>query len=102
MAEWVGAVKQRRGKARSKMAGVALTQADNCRDCGREPEMYLVDDRLWNRAGLEPHDGCCLCDLSARIGRPLRDADFVHMIVHGRPADWEGILAEDVLVRFSD
>ena len=93
-------------KAKSNAGGIATTQGQYCLDCrkeldcGHEPEMYLVDDELWKQARLEMFDGLRLHHLSARIGRPLRHADFVHMRAPGDRADWEGTLDEDVLVLF--
>jgi hypothetical protein len=71
-------------KAASTMSGFGSAQGRWCLDCrrlldiGNEPEVYLVDDRLWKRAGLTPWDGLCMMHLSERLGRPLRRADFVH------------------------
>jgi hypothetical protein len=74
-------------KAQSSMRGFSSSSANYCLDCrrlldiGNEPELYLVDDGLWKRAGLDPYDGLCLMHLSERLGRPLRRADFVHAVL---------------------
>jgi hypothetical protein len=51
----------------------------HCLDCGKEPEIYVVTPRVWRDAGLGLDDACCKEDLSKRLGRPLRHADFLHV-----------------------
>jgi hypothetical protein len=58
-----------------------------CRDCRAETlssesdanEYYMVDDRVWEAAGMEDHDGggyLCIGCLETRLGRRLHRADF--------------------------
>jgi len=58
---------------------LATAEGETCEDCGKEPELYMVTDRLWRRSGMPTAaGGLCLSCLSARIGRPLRRRDFLH------------------------
>ena len=47
-----------------------------CVDCGDVSDFYMVYDRIWRDAGLEPHQCCCRKCLAVRLGRPLEQADF--------------------------
>ncbi|MDP9223663.1 MAG: hypothetical protein M3P18_07360 [Actinomycetota bacterium] len=68
----------RNGFRRSNGLGVASDKGSKCRDCGGDPEMYLVKDRLWRKVGMGVNDGLCIVDLEKRLGRPLRRRDFHH------------------------
>jgi hypothetical protein len=40
-------------------------------------EIYMVKDKIWRAAGMEPYGGClCIGCLEKRIGRRLRPKDF--------------------------
>jgi hypothetical protein len=42
-----------------------------------QSEVYMVRDRVWQRAGMQPFGGClCIACLKKRIGRRLRPKDF--------------------------
>ena len=44
---------------------------------GRHSEIYMVRDRVWAKAGMEPFGGClCIGCLERRIGRFLKPRDF--------------------------
>jgi hypothetical protein len=44
-----------------------------------DSEMYIVKDKVWKAAGVEPYGGClCVGCLERRIGRKLKPKDFVH------------------------
>lgn len=68
----------RNGFRRSPGLGWGTKEGSKCRDCGGEPELYLVTDRLWRKVGMGVNDGLCIVDLEARLGRPLRRRDFLH------------------------
>jgi hypothetical protein len=40
-------------------------------------EVYIVQDAVWKKAGMEPYGGClCIGCLEKRIGRKLKHKDF--------------------------
>jgi len=40
-------------------------------------ELYMVRDKVWKAAGMEPYGGClCIGCLEKRLGRKLRPKDF--------------------------
>ena len=63
--------------------GWRFAKAQHCLDCGKEPEMNLVAPWVWRSAGLGLEDEVCREDLSKRLGRHLRNDDFlqVHLLL---------------------
>jgi hypothetical protein len=55
-----------------------------CVDCGDVRDYYMVNDRVWKKAGLNPRQCCCRKCLAPRLGRPLAPADFTPCPVN----DW--------------
>jgi hypothetical protein len=46
-----------------------------------DSEIYMVKDKVWQAAGMEPYGGClCIGCLEKRIGRRLRPKDFSNHI----------------------
>jgi hypothetical protein len=42
-----------------------------------DSELYMVSDKVWKAAGMEPYGGClCVGCLEKRIGRKLQPKDF--------------------------
>jgi hypothetical protein len=42
-----------------------------------DSEVYMVQDAVWKKAGIEPYGGClCIGCLERRIGRKLKPKDF--------------------------
>jgi hypothetical protein len=42
-----------------------------------DSEIYIVKDKVWKAAGMEPYGGClCVVCLERRIGRRLKPKDF--------------------------
>jgi hypothetical protein len=68
----------RNGFRRPQGLGLSTANGEFCQDCKAEPELYLVRDRLWKKAGLGSNDGLCLRCLSIRLGRSLRPRDFLY------------------------
>jgi hypothetical protein len=52
-----------------------ITSAEQC--VTWESEVYMVHNRIWKAAGVEPMGGClCIGCLERRIGRRLKPKDF--------------------------
>jgi hypothetical protein len=52
-----------------------------------DSEIYMVRDRIWKEAGMEPYGGClCIGCLEKRLGRRLRPKDFDRNHVFNDPA----------------
>lgn len=51
---------------------------EKCDDCSGEiPYIYMIKHELWYGLGLTKRSNLCLPCLSKRMGRQLRDSDFV-------------------------
>ena len=49
-------------------------------------EIYMVRDKVWKKAGLEPFGGClCIGCLERRLGRRLKPKDFIPHSFNGMP-----------------
>jgi hypothetical protein len=55
---------------------VGLAFHEDCVDCGRLFDHYMVRKDIWAQAGLRPTDNCCRECLALRLNRPLRPDDF--------------------------
>lgn len=52
-----------------------------------EDEQYMVRDKVWKQAGMEPYGGClCVGCLEKRIGRRLKPKDFTDHVFNSTPA----------------
>jgi hypothetical protein len=81
--------------ARQSANGRAGTR---CRDCRaqtlsrwarRASEYYMVDDRVWEDAGMEHHGFLCIGCLETRLGRRLNRADFTDADINSLDARWK-------------
>jgi hypothetical protein len=53
---------------------------------GHRSEIYMVRDRVWEKAGMEPFGGClCIGCLERRLGRKLKPKDFSEHTFNGMP-----------------
>lgn len=49
-----------------------------CVICWRYPEGYMAKDEVWEAAGLDPNEQCCLLCLEQLLARPLTIADLTN------------------------
>src|SRR5262245_44159141 len=71
-----GSTKQEIAKAMWEAKQAGKKWSDNLR-FGENTEVYIVRERVWQEAGMEPYGGClCIGCLEKRIGRRLRPKDF--------------------------
>jgi hypothetical protein len=66
-----------------------------CADCGEPGEFYMVHNRLWAAAGMNPHGGfLCIECLEDRLGRSLCCDDFTDAPLNDLTVGFNQVLIE--------